>query len=267
MTGMRSFARLLALLGLVLVPLAARAQVARAPVDTGYVLGPDDSITAVVYGNTEFNVQTRIKPDGSISVPFVGKVQAAGNTVTTLADLLASRLNQGGYLKSPIVNVEITQYGSRFARVAGHVGTPGLIPLDRQYHALDVLLRAGWVREGGAAYVYLRHANNDKEQRLDSEQLARGSADQNPLVQPGDTLFVPDAELVYLYGQVNHPGPLALRPGMTLRQALASAGGVTASGSEKGVRLYRGKGAKEQPVGPDEVLQKDDVLVVKERLF
>ena len=165
------------------------------------------------------------------------------------------------------MNVEITQYGSRFARVAGRVGQPGLVPLDRQYRALDVLLRVGWVREGSAAYVFLRHGTDNKEVRLDAEQLARGTPDQNPVIQPGDTLFVPDADLIYVYGQINHPGPMALRPGMTLRQALASAGGVTASGSEKGVRLYRGKGAKEQAIGPDEALQKDDVLVVKERLF
>jgi len=94
----------------------------------------------------------------------------------------------------------------------------------------------------------------------------RGSADKDPLLEPGDTLFVPDADSFYIYGQVQKPGSYPILRGMTLRQAIALSGGVTASGSDRKVSLLR-PGAKETDANLDLVIRKNDVLIVKERLF
>ena len=99
---------MLALLcALVLAP-GAHAQTPAAA-SPGYVLGPNDGVSIIVYGQTEFNVATRVKPDGSIVVPLIGKVQAQGKTNLTLADEITRRLVQGNFLRDPIVNVEITE--------------------------------------------------------------------------------------------------------------------------------------------------------------
>lgn len=236
------------------------------PGDPGYVLGMNDGLSVKVYGQSEFDVQTRVKPDGSIVLPLIGKIQAAGKTVLTLADDITRKLEGGNYLRDPVVNVEITQYNSKYVRVIGKVGSPQMVPLDRPYDLLDVLLRAGWVRADGSRYVLLRHASDNKQTRIDTDELARSGSAAPVLVQPGDTIFVEPAEVVYLTGQVQRPGAYQLEPNMTVAKLIAMAGGVGPTGSSSKFGLRRGSG-KEQSVDDQFVLQKDDVVNVKERLF
>ncbi|MEI6485823.1 MAG: polysaccharide biosynthesis/export family protein [Sphingomonadales bacterium] len=245
---------------------AATAQTAAPAAEyKGYVLGPDDTVQVIVYGQTEFNVTTRIKADGTIVMPLIGIVQAGGQTNITLAKEITDKLVASGFLKQPLVNVEVGAYISRSVNIAGNVGAPGIVPLDRPYHALEALLRAGWVRADGANYVYLRR-QGQPERRLEVEQLVRGDAANDPVLQPGDTLFVPPAETFYIYGQINGPGMKAILPGMTIRQAIGLAGGVTASGKSDKVGLVRGNG-KEIDADPSMKVQNGDVLIIKERLF
>jgi polysaccharide biosynthesis/export protein len=259
----REFRRLFALVGVLLFVLAgAGAAVAQ---DTGYVLGPDDTVQVVVYGQPEFSITTRIKSDGTIVMPLIGAVKASGQTNIGLAAQITDALTRTGFLKSPIVNIEILNYVSKTVNVAGKVATPAVIPLDRPYRALEVLLKAGWVRDAGSSYVYLRRPGQ-AEVRLDVDGLVRGGPDKDPLLRPGDTLFVPDAELFYVTGQVARPGMFPILPNMTIRQALASAGGVTATGSANKIGLIRA-GAKEVDIDPTQLVEKNDVLIVKERLF
>ncbi len=252
-------------LGLLAAGLAvpAAAQVAAS---SGYVLGADDGVTVSVYGQPDAGVQTRIKADGTIVVPLIGNVQAAGQTVISLAELITKKFVAGGYFKSPVVNVEIAGYVSKTINIAGKVTQPGVYPLDRSYRALEVLLKAGWVRDAGANYVYLRRADN-KEVRLETEALVRGAQDKNPIMQPGDTLYVPDADTFYIYGQINRAGAFPVLPNMTVRQAIALAGGVTATGSDRKVGLYRAGSKDKDEVDLETLLQKNDVVVIKERLF
>lgn len=231
----------------------------------GYVLGPSDTIAVVVYGQEEFNVQTRIKPDGSIVMPLIGRVQASGKDVIQLADEITRQLESGNFLRDPIVNVEVVNYSSRYARVVGKVGSPGLVPLDRAYSIMDVLLRSGWVRDDGSRYVVLRRASDSKEVRLLTEQLAMGGEGSDIVVQPGDTLFVDVAELVFLAGAVARPGGYPVEPGMTVGQLLARAGGVGPTGSSGKFRLKRD--GKETDVDDSAELRADDVITVRERLF
>lgn len=245
-------------------PAAAQRLPASAAPQAGYVLGPNDAITVVVYGQAEFNVQTRIKPDGSISLPLVGRIQAAGRTVVGLADEVAGQLKSKNLLRDPIVNVEITDYNSRYVRVAGKVGAPGLVPLDRPYRLLDILLRSGWVRDDGATYVVLRRPGQS-EQLINTAELSRGDPARDPVMEAGDTVFVPDADLVYLAGAVGRPGAFALRPGMTIRQLIALAGGAGQTGNADKPRLIRG--GREIDATPETELQRGDQVTVRERLF
>jgi polysaccharide export outer membrane protein len=171
----------------------------------------------------------------------------------------------GGYLKDPLVNIEVGSYISRSVNIAGAVTAPGIVPLDRPYHALEALLKAGWVRSDGATFVYLRR-QGQPERKLDVEQLVRGEANSDPLLVPGDTLFVPPAETFFIYGQINAPGMKGILPGMTIRQAIALSGGVTPSGKADKVGLVRGDG-KEIDADPSMKVQKGDVIIIKERLF
>ena len=231
----------------------------------GYVLGPDDTISVSVYGQSDAGVQTRIKPDGTIVMPLIGNVQASGQTVVSLADLITKKLVAGGYFKDPVVNVEVGTFASKTVNIAGKVGQPGVYPLDRPYRALELLLKAGWVKDQGANYIYLRR--DGKETKLETEALVRGAPDQDPLMQPEDTLYVPDADTFYIQGAINKPGALPVLPGMNVRQAIALAGGVTAIGNDKKVSVYRAGSKAKITLDTEALVQKGDVVVVKERLF
>lgn len=256
---------LIAIIGAAGLLVGGTAAWAADPVDGGYVLGPDDSIQVIVYGQPEAGITTRIKSDGTIVMPLIGTVKASGMSNIGLAKLITDKLTQGGFLKTPVVNVEIGSYVSKAVNVAGKVTSPGIYPLDRPYRALDVLLKSGWIRDNGAAYVYLRRPGS-AELRLETDGLVRGDADKNPSLRDGDTLFVPDADQFFIYGQINRAGNFPVLPGMTVRQAMALAGGVTATGQSNKVGLIRG-GAKEVDADLSQPIQKNDVIVVKERLF
>ena len=85
-------------------------------------------------------------------------------------------------------------------------------------------------------------------------------------LESGDTLFVADAELVYLTGAVARPGAYPLKPGMTVSDVIAQAGGVGPTGSGGNVGLKR-DGAKETNADQQTKLQAGDVINVRERLF
>lgn len=245
---------------------AALAAAPALSAERGYVLGPNDTIAVQVYGQPDAGVTTRIKSDGTIVMPLIGTVMAEGETNVSLASAITKKFVSGGFLKSPFVNVEIGAYVSRTVNVAGKVTAPGVYPLDKEYHVLEMLLKAGWLREQGANYVYLRRRGSPKEITLDTEGLVRSAQDKDPLLEPGDTIFVPDADLFYISGQIARPGAVAIQRGLTLRQAITISGGVTAAGSERKIALIRG-GGKEVDADLDQPVQKNDVYIVKERLF
>ncbi|MBS3960460.1 MAG: polysaccharide biosynthesis/export family protein [Sandarakinorhabdus sp.] len=244
---------------------AQQAQARGAGASAAYLLGPSDAITVLVFGQSEFNVQTRVKPDGSITMPLIGRVVAEGKSVITLADEIARRLTAGNFLRDPIVNVEVNEFNSRFVRVAGKVGAPGLVPLDRSTRLLDVLLRAGWIQPGASEFVTIRRAADGKEVSVNSRELARGAVADIHLA-PGDTVFIDDAELVYLTGAVARPGAYPLKVDMTVTELLATAGGVSATGSANRVGLKR-DGARERDVDARFELEAGDIINVRERLF
>lgn len=264
MMGLFRIARPLMAAALVAAALPATAQTAQPGQPPAYLIGPDDTLTVIVYGQPEFNVATRVKADGTIVVPLLGIIKVQGETNISLAKLMTEKLVAGGFLKAPLVNVEISAYVSRSVNIAGAVASPGILPLDRPYHVLEALLKAGWVRADGANFVYLRR-QGQPVRKLAIDQLVRGDANADPLLLPGDTVYVPPAEVFFIYGPINAPGMKAILPGMTVRQAIGLSGGVTPAGRSDKVRLIRGN--KEIDADVTQTIEDGDVIIIRERLF
>lgn len=244
---------------------ALAAQPMPAAADRGYVLGSGDIVEAEVLGQADFGKpRVRVRPDGSIALPMVGVIVATGRTPTELAAQIEGKLRAGAFYKTPTVNVEIVAYASRYVIALGAVVQPGLVAIDRPYRLSEILARVGGAKENAADYIILSSVNGT-ERRLPIAQLARAGAANDPMVAPDDKIFIPTAEIFYIYGQVNAPGAYTLLQGMTLRQALAKGGGPTANGSEKRITLYRG--AQKVKLGLDTQLQQGDVVMIGERLF
>ena len=137
----------------------------------------------------------------------------------------------------------------------------------------DLLANAGGVASTGAELLVLVGTRNGKPYRAEVDlpnvftEAGRG---QDLPVQNGDVLWVDRAPLVYIYGEVQRPGAMRLERGMTLLQSLASGGGLSQRGTEKGIRVHR-KGADGKIVvlqpAMDELLRDADVVYVRESLF
>ncbi|PCD01835.1 sugar ABC transporter substrate-binding protein [Sphingomonas spermidinifaciens] len=241
----------------------ARATANRpATAPAGYVLGSNDEIQITVFGQEGLSVKTRIKDDGTVNLAFVGPIQAAGKTTLQLGQDIARAYASGGYLASPSVNVDVTDFISSRVTVLGFVPNPGNYALNRDYTIASLVAEAGGVKENGANFVILTPGDKSPPVRI---SLADLQGDASRRVNPGDQIFVPQVETVYVYGQVNKPGSFPLRPDMTYRQAMAEAGGPTLAASKK-IEVRR-KGQKVDNVSLDDLVQPDDVLVVKERIF
>jgi polysaccharide export outer membrane protein len=229
-----------------------------------YILGPGDVVEVDVLGQSEFKTRARVRSDGTIALPFLGNVATQGSSPTAFAQQVASSLAAGGYYINPIVSVEVVSYASRYVIVLGAVSSPGLQPVDREYRISEILARAGGIAGTGADYVILTRADGI-EQRLNFEQIATGTGTEDPMVSPGDKIYVPLADQFFIYGQVNAPGAYALKDDMTLRKAIARSGGLSPSGSDRRVSVFRN--GEKTKLELDEVVQAGDVIVIGERFF
>jgi polysaccharide export outer membrane protein len=241
------------------MPCTAVAQIDQ----TGYLLGAEDQIEVQIYGTGGVVVKTRIKSDGSITLPFVGRVQAADQTTQALAANITATLKRNDVIKDPIVNVEITAFVSRTVTMLGEFGSPGLVPLDRPLLLTEMVARVGGLRNGASDTVLLRHSSGATEQH-NLTAIARGET-RDIVLQSGDAVYATTAPQYYIYGQIGNAGLYTILPQMTVRQALARAGGPTLSGSERKVTLYRNN--KEQDADLAALIQPSDVLFVRERVF
>jgi len=142
--------------------------------------------------------------------------------------------------------------------------SPGLITLDREYHLSEVLARAGGVREGSSDYVILR-SSGGRERQLSIRDLATGDSSSDPVIIPGDKLYVP-TEVFYIKGQVKSPGAYPLSLNMTLAMALARGGGLTDLGSDGHIIVNR-KNTQLRPQDLNFKVMSDDVIDVGEGWF
>src|SRR6185437_2719892 len=245
-------------------------------------LGPGDSITIQVYGQPDMTSTVYVADDGTVHVPLAGSVSVKGATAVQAAQRIAQALKSGGYFVNPVVTVSLVQTRSERVSVLGEVKTPGTYPIVTGTTVYGLLAQAGGETANGADVVYVRRHEADGHVAsfpIDLQSLggaggpaALGAANQaaSRRLQGGDELYVPQAEHFYIYGEVSAPNLYKLEPGMTIIQAVARAGGITPRGSSRRIDVKRqGKDGRYviSHAAPDELVQPDDVIRVKESLF
>lgn len=261
---------IVAAFGLLFALSASAAQTA----NKEYVLGAGDIIHITVYQNPDLTLDSRISETGVISFPLVGQIKLGGLSISHAEQALADALKKGQFINDPQVTVLVTQVKGNQASILGEVNRPGRYPLDvAGMRFTDLLALAGGAQVDGSDIAVLTGQRNGKPFRTEINVPGLFSAagtGQDPVIQNGDVIFVARAPMVYIYGEVQRPGQLRLERAMTVRQALAAGGGPTLRGTEKGLVLHRkdadGKVQILHP-GLDDLLQKDDVIYVRESLF
>ena len=258
---------ILLLIGFVLSLTAGRASAGE------YLLGPGDIVSVTVYGHPELQVPAvQVDAQGQVVLPLLGYVHVGGLSATAASKAVAARLKEGGFILKPYVNVLVDKYFSQQAVVLGAVNKPGKYVLDSGSRVTDLLALAGGVGPTGADSVILQRTQDGKRTdttiRLDA--LFAGAAAPDPMVAAGDVLYVPQAPVFYIEGEVNKPGAYRLAPGMTLLQAVALGGGLTRRGTLSGASIHSsGEGGKTavQPAKADTPIHADDVIDIGQSLF
>jgi polysaccharide export outer membrane protein len=239
-----------------------------------YRLGPGDVVRITVYQNPDLTLETRLTEAGLVSYPLLGSVMLGNLSVSAAEQRIAEGLRNGNFVRQPQVTLAVLQVRGHQVSVLGQVNRPGRYPLETgDLRLTDALALAGGVTPGGADVAVLMGTRDGRpfREEIDVPGLfAPNGRDRDRLLRHGDTVFIDRQPLAYIYGEVQRPGPMRLERGMTLMQALATGGGLTARGTERGIRVHRraadGSTAVLQP-GLDERLRDGDVVFVRESLF
>src|SRR6266516_4430671 len=182
------------------------------------------------------------------------------------------------------MTVSVDQYRSQKVFIVGEVRTPGSYPLSGDMNLVEALARAGSTLPTASGEAVIVHPdgtgqvsgpilptqeNADRIVRVDLKDLQSGIVAQNATLRDGDTIFVPRAESVYVFGQVRTPGGYPIQGDMTVLQALSLAGGVTDRGAANRVKIVRTIDGRKQELKakPDDLVRPGDTIVVPERFF
>ena len=239
-----------------------------------YRLGSGDVVRVNVYQNPDLTLETRVTEAGIVSFPLLGAIRLGGLSVTAAEKLIADGLRGGNFVKQPQVTIVVLQVRGNQASVLGQVNRPGRYPIEvADMRLTDLLAMAGGAATGGSDLVIVTGTRDNQPFRLEVDLptvFAAGGKDKDILILNGDAVWVDRQPLVYIYGEVQRPGPMRLERSMTLMQSLASGGGLTLRGTEKGIRVHRKSAdGKVQVITPglDDKMLDGDVVYVRESLF
>lgn len=249
-----------------------------------YQVGASDVLGIKVFGEDDLSNNYTVDSDGSITFPLIGRVQVSGKTTRQVEEHLTELLD-GDYLKRPQISVEITTFRSRSIFVLGEVRSPGRYQISGPQTLLEVIAHAGSTtptagdtiivqryKEGIASAVTAALPDDERTaevMRVSLEDLRQGRLNANILLQDSDTIIVPPADRFYVQGFVKQPGSFVLRPGMTVRQAIAEAGGISERGSTRGIKIIRKINDKEVELDADmsDVVRPNDTIRIRQRLI
>lgn len=244
-------------------------------------LGSGDIVRISVYGQDDLETVARISADGTIAVPLLGAVKVGGLSVRDAEQTIADELVRRQLVRDPQVTIFVESSRAaevESATILGNVFRPGRYPIQAMSDAgaenvSSLIALAGGLNEDAADYLILTRIDGGNARTVKvylSDLLERGDLSQNYVVKQGDIAYVPRMVEFFVYGEVRNPGVYRLRRGMTVIQALSASGGLTERGTDKGIVVTR-RGADGKTssieVGMNDLLQPDDVLIIKEGLF
>ena len=248
------------------------------PLDKDYVIGPEDVLDIQVWGSKDLNQTGFVRPDGRLSLSLVGEIAAAGKTVQQLQDHLTAVYAQT--VKGAVVTVIVKEIRSRPVYFIGGFAAPGAMQLTRQLTLLQALsVVGGVVPNADGEKGFLLRGNNKIP--IDFNRLVqRGDLSQNPKLEPGDSVVVPLADVVYVSGEVRRPGAVKYTGDLTVLKAITQAGGLTPLAAPGSADILRGSAEKKEQIrvdlgrimrspdeNPDVRLQPNDILSVPRRVF
>jgi polysaccharide export outer membrane protein len=231
-----------------------------------YVIGVDDLLHIIVWDNKELEQEVAVRPDGKISFPLAGELQASGLTVAQFSSALSEKLARS--VRNPNVSVMVKEIRSFRVYFVGKVAKPGVYPIKAGTPFLQALTLAGGATEGAdlpAAYII----RGDTKVPVDLRRLIQdGDLTRNVELQTQDTVVVPEisigtnpqemaARRIYLLGKIQKPGVYTIKDEVPILHALFLGGGLADGGDMAGAFIVRD--GHKIPVDLWRLIQKGDV--------
>lgn len=193
------------MVGVVVVLLSACAEIPREaleevnrPLAKEFFLGPEDVVEVTVWRNQDLSRTVVVRPDGMISLPLIGDVQASGLTAAQVSERISKRLSE--FKENPSVSVSVKEINSYFIYVVGEVVRPGKYPLKSYATVLQAISLAGGFTQYASKnkMAVIRSARNstgdDRQVRIpvryDDLVMGKGEVGNFRLLT-GDTIVVP----------------------------------------------------------------------------
>lgn len=221
-----------------------------------YRIGPGDVLDIRVFDYPQLSREAvRVDGRGLIRMPLIeDEFQAACRSENELAKEIATRYLK--YQRNPHVDVFVKEYNSQPVAVIGAVDKPGRFQIQRPVRLLELISFAGGPTDKAGKRIQIAHtggvptcnaagmvaARDDALEDFDAYNLndtLLGDFKSNPYVRPGDIITVPEAEQVFVVGNVFKPSIIPLKETVTVSQAIAMAGGMLPDTKTDRVRIIR----------------------------
>jgi polysaccharide export outer membrane protein len=226
-------------------------------------IGAGDLLEMSVFDTPELSGKLRVSNTGDILLPLVGSLHVQGLKAEEAQNLIRQKLISGGFLKDPQVTIFIAEYATEGVSVVGEVKNPGIYPAFGSHHLLDYISLAQGLTPLAGTRITITHAGKSNEpQHVKMTAGATPKPENNPEILPGDTIYVERTGIVYVIGDVAHPGgfPMDHDEQLTILQAVALAQGTNPTAAKGSVRLIRTttQGRQEIPVNLKKILSSKD---------
>lgn len=157
-----------------------------------YRLGSGDKLRIEVYRDAQLSQSVQIRPDGKITLPLLGDVEATGRTPIELRDTLTTQLKE--YMTNPVVTVIVVEASAAIAYVMGEVNHPGAVNLQGgQLTVLQALAIAGGLKDfANTKNIRILRRSSTGVQPISFNYKNAISGSTPVYLRPGDTVVVPD---------------------------------------------------------------------------
>ena len=162
-----------------------------------YRIGPLDVLNIVVWREADASGAATVRPDGYVSLPFIGEAKAAGLTSGEFASNVTTALSK--FYRDPKVSVAVTSFQGIYAdqiRIVGEAAKPQAVAYRQDMTLLDVMIQVGGMTDfaDGNNAVLIRGSQNGKQFHIRlTDLLKRGDISANAAVLPGDIVMVPQS--------------------------------------------------------------------------
>ncbi len=171
-------------------------------VTTDYIIGPEDVLDITVWKSPDLSKTVQVRPDGRISLPLIGDVDAVGQTSAQLTERISTRLKS--YVESPAVSIVVKEVNSYAIFVLGEVVRPGRYPLKSKTTLLQAVTLAGGftpVASRNKIVIFRFPKEGDSLVKIKAsfdDIVLRDGINQNIELKPGDTIVVPSESMVVM---------------------------------------------------------------------